>query len=175
MADELPFFKYHLDPMATGVIKAESTICPVCAQRRSHVYVGPFYSVEEVEGICPWCIHNGAAAKKYDGSFQDAASCEPVSDPECFIELTERTPGYSGWQQESWLSHCGDFCAFVGYPDWDKVEPLADELHSDIERIKEDMDLDDDEFVDALDAGSLAAYLFKCIHCGRHRIAFDTD
>ncbi|WP_308423119.1 CbrC family protein [Marinithermofilum abyssi] len=27
--------------------------------------------------------------------------------------MTLRTPGYRGWQQEVWLSHCGEFCSFV--------------------------------------------------------------
>lgn len=26
-------------------------------------------------------------------------------------EITRRTPGFTGWQQESWLYHCGDGAA----------------------------------------------------------------
>jgi uncharacterized protein CbrC (UPF0167 family) len=175
MADDLPYFKYHPNPVATGAIKAESTLCPVCGERRSHVYDGPFYTTESVSGICPWCIHDGSAAKKYDGEFQDAAMCEAVDKPEYLTELTQRTPGYSGWQQEAWLSHCGDFCAFIGYAGWGQMEPLASELASDIQGIKSKTNLSDDEFVQSLDAGSLYAYLFNCIHCGHHRVAFDLD
>ncbi len=29
-------------------------------------------------------------------------------------EVSGRTPGFSGWQQERWLVHCGDACAFLG-------------------------------------------------------------
>jgi uncharacterized protein CbrC (UPF0167 family) len=176
MADELPHFKYHPDPIATGVIKAEATTCPVCAQQRSHVYEGPFYCTATVEGICPWCIDDGSAAKKFNGEFQDSAACEPVAKPAFLDELLHRTPGYSGWQQEVWLSHCGDFCAYIGYAGWDRLEPLADELADDMEEAREEMGLDDDdEFIEALDGGSLYAYLFKCLHCEKHRVAFDPD
>ncbi|GGE06427.1 hypothetical protein GCM10011571_04460 [Marinithermofilum abyssi] len=53
--------------------------------RTPYVYNGPFYALENVEVICPWCIKNGAAAKKFDGSFQDAGSCEVVAD-KSFLE-----------------------------------------------------------------------------------------
>jgi uncharacterized protein CbrC (UPF0167 family) len=94
MPEELPFFKYHPNPIATGAITIQSTLCPVCGEKRPYTYVGPFFSVEEVEGICPWCIKNGSAAKKFDGKFQDAASCEPVNDEAYLVELTTQTPGY---------------------------------------------------------------------------------
>ena len=66
--------------------------------------------------LCPECIANGEAARKYDGSFQDDFSLDDgVNDPEKLDELIHRTPGYSGWQQEYWRAHCGDYCAFLGY------------------------------------------------------------
>src|ERR1700694_2069476 len=93
-----PSFKYHPDPLATGMIQQQQTICPVCQQVRACVYAGPFYAKENVEGICPWCIQNGSAAATYHGVFQDAASCEDAA-PEHLDELVHRTPGYTGWQQ----------------------------------------------------------------------------
>jgi uncharacterized protein len=101
--------------------------------------------------------------------------CEPVDNAEYLDELIHRTPGYSGWQQEAWLSHCGDFCAFIGYATWDQIEPLSDELATDVRRAKSEMRLGDEDFIQSLDGGSLYAYLFKCIHCGHHRVAFDLD
>ena len=176
MVEELPVFKYHPDPIATGAIKAEEALCPVCGVRRSYKYIGPFYSVQEVEGICPWCIQNGEAAAKLDGQFQDVSSCEPVGDPNYLVELTTRTPGYCGWQQEVWLSHCRDFCAFIGYVGWKEIAEIVEELSPDIERIKASMRLTDEAFKQSLlNGGSHQGYLFKCIHCGRHRLADDLD
>ena len=66
--------------------------------------------------LCPECIANGEAARKYDGSFQDDFSVDDgVDDPEKLDELIHRTPGYSGWQQEYWRAHCGDYCAYLGH------------------------------------------------------------
>ncbi len=174
MTDVLPNFKYHPNPVATGVINAGQTQCPVCNRQRSYVYEGPFYSREEVAGICPWCIHDGSAARKYHGCFQDGASCEPVDKAEYLDELVHRTPGYCGFQQEVWLSHCGDFCAYVGYAKRRDIEPLMDELENDVQRTKRDYRLSDEDFLKAVD-GALCAYLFKCIHCDQHRVAFDSD
>ncbi|MBR3207795.1 MAG: CbrC family protein, partial [Bacillus sp. (in: Bacteria)] len=42
---------------------------------------------------------------------------------------------YRGWQQEYWLSHCGDFCAIVQYVGWKEIEHLEEELSEDIEEI----------------------------------------
>ena len=68
---ELPAFKYHMDPIKSGSIIKGSFTCPVCKKDRTYAYVGPFFSIEDVENICPWCIADGSAAKKYDGEFQD--------------------------------------------------------------------------------------------------------
>lgn len=67
-----------------------------------------------MECLCPYCIADGSAAEKFDGEFQDAAGCDKVDAPAKTEELTKRTPGCIGWQQEYRLAHCGDYCAFGG-------------------------------------------------------------
>ncbi len=47
-------------------------------KQTSVYYSGPFYCVDEVEHLCPWCIADGSAAEKFAGSFQDDASIEGV-------------------------------------------------------------------------------------------------
>ncbi|MGQ3379925.1 CbrC family protein [Priestia endophytica] len=68
---ELPVFRYNPNALELEFIEKEETFCPVCKKKREYTYTGPFYSIEDVEGICPWCIADGSAAKKYDGEFQD--------------------------------------------------------------------------------------------------------
>jgi uncharacterized protein len=175
---ELPEFKYNPDALSLGIIKEQKTICPVCKLERDYVYEGPFYCIDEVEGICPWCIKDGSAAKKYDGAFQDDASCDSVSQPEYLKELTTRTPGYPGFQQEKWLSHCGDFCAFKGYAGWDEIEikHLEEELADDLNQVKSEYLLSQEELEEHLvNNGSMQGYLFQCLHCNKHRLAVDTD
>jgi hypothetical protein len=173
---ELPSFKYNPGTIKARVIEERKAICPVCSKETNYVYVGPFYSREEVEGICPWCIKDGSAAKKYDGEFQDGCSCEEVDDVEYLDELIHRTPGYCGWQQESWLSHCGDFCAFIDYVGWKEIKDIEEELEEDIEQIKDNMGITQEEFEESLvNGGSHQGYLFRCVKCGKHRLTTDCD
>ena len=91
---------------------ADGVVCDCCGKTTHIFYTAPFYAVEDIAYLCPECIANGEAARKYDGSFQDDFSVDDgVDDPEKLDELIHRTPGYSGWQQEYWRAHCGDYCA----------------------------------------------------------------
>ncbi|WP_458788311.1 CbrC family protein, partial [Vallitalea sediminicola] len=134
--------------------------------------VGPFYAIEEVENICPWCIKNGKASEKYDGMFQDDQSCDKVNKEEYLDELVHRTPGYCGWQQEYWLSHCGDFCAFIGYVGWNEIKEFADELEEDIKYFGYTVE-DIKKYL--INDGSLQGYLFQCLKCGKKRLSIDCD
>ena len=177
MDNQLPDFKYHPDPIKTGVIEQEKTLCPVCNQEREYVYTGPFYNHQKAKGICPWCIKDGSAAKKYDGDFQDIAGCEDVEKQEYIDELIHRTPGYRAFQQERWPSHCGDFCAFIGCVGWDEIKDIQDDsLKEEIESIKQNWGQTQEEFESSLKyRGSHQGYLFKCIHCGKYRLLDDND
>jgi hypothetical protein len=173
---EIPSFKYNPDPFKIGVFKKKKALCPVCGNNTDVIYCGPFYSTKDVEDICPDCIKNGTAADKYDGEFQDSASCENVDNQEYVNELCHRTPGYCGWQQEVWLSHCGDFCQILGNVGWNEIAHLKDELIEDIDRIINDFNMTIKELQDNLiSGGSLQGYLFKCVKCGKHRLHVDCD
>ena len=171
----MPVFKYHPDPFRTGVFREleEPETCPCCGKKTTTVYEGPFYSVEEVSGLCPDCIASGAAAEKFDGEFQDSESVDEVSDPARLEELTRRTPGYCGWQQEYWLGCCDDYCAFLGYYTWKQLEDagLAKEIE---ETYREDVcGIDFEDAKDHLENNE--GYLFRCLHCGKHYIYIDFD
>ncbi len=184
---ELPFFKYHPNPFETGAFKTDNTVtCDCCGKETQVYYTGPFYSVEDIEALCPWCIASGKAAKKFDGEFQDYCSIEGISaDPnepnsinykkESTIELVEKTPGYSGWQQEYWLGHCGELCAFVGYVGWADIEDILDEF-ADLEKDCSDFGIKRDDLPNYLrDNGSCQGYLFQCLVCKKYRLYFDFD
>jgi uncharacterized protein CbrC (UPF0167 family) len=174
--ENLPHFKYNPEALQHGIIKKESITCPVCNEDREFVYDGPFFAIEDVDDICPWCIHDGRAAKKYNGEFIDGASVEDVEGDEKLEELTHRTPSYTGWQQEHWLSHCDDFCAFKGYVGWKEIKPFKPELEDDLEEIMDDFDYSEEELAENLVNGSgMQGYLFQCLHCGKHRLHVDIE
>jgi uncharacterized protein len=119
---------------------------------------------------------DGSASQKYDGEFQDAASCDPVDKEEYLTELTTMNPGYSGWQQERWLSHCGDFCALINYVGWAEIKDLKEELKDDLNEIKNDYGLTQEQLEKYLvNNGSMQGYLFQCLHCNKHRLTIDSD
>lgn len=167
-------FKYHPDPLKTGAFKNDKTIvCDCCGKQTDVYYTSPFYSIDNVDYLCPECIASGMAAKKFDGEFQDPDSTDEVSDPAKLDELIHRTPCYCGWQQEYWLAHCDDYCAFMGYYDWAALERegIAAEIE---ETYREDVCMipfeDAKEYIQ-----NNECYLFKCLHCGKHFIYLDFD
>ena len=184
---KLPYFKYHPDPIRTGAFQYDKKIkCDCCANETEIYYTGPFYSINDVEALCPQCISSGAASKKFNGEFQDYSSLENISsDPnvdnteiykeENINELIHCTPGYTGWQQEVWLSHCDDFCAFIRYVGWDDIKNRLDEFVN-IETDCEELGLSLEDLPDYLyNGGSCQGYLFQCLHCRKYRLRFDFD
>jgi hypothetical protein len=125
------------------------------------------------EAFCPWCIADGSAATAFDAEFTDPegvgdyGSWDPVP-PEVVNEVARRTPGFSGWQQERWWTHCSDAAAFLGRAGrreldirWSEAVPA---LQAESELVGEAWE----EYADALEAdGSPTAYVFRCRHCGR--------
>jgi uncharacterized protein CbrC (UPF0167 family) len=180
VVEPLPAFRYHPDPIATGSIRPSPEECLACGRQRGFTYVGPVYAVEELDGeLCPWCIADGGAARAFDAEFTDVGWGVPSDVPQAAIdEISKRTPGYSSWQQDHWLYHCGDGAAFLGRVGREELERFPDAL----ETLRRDCEADgsnDHEitvFINALTRdGSPTAYLFRCLVCGRHQVYTDAD
>jgi uncharacterized protein CbrC (UPF0167 family) len=110
---DLPTFRYHPDPVGTGSFVATRDRCPYCGSDRTYVYDGPVYAIEEPDPPCPKCIADGSFAARFDAEFTDSAPLAGL-DAEIIDEVTRRTPGYSGWQVEQWMTHCDDAATFLG-------------------------------------------------------------
>ena len=172
----LPAFRYHPNPLETGAFEesADGVVCDCCGKTTHIFYTNPFFSVEDIAYLCPACIASGEAARKYDGSFQDDFSVDDgVDDPEKLDELIHRTPGYSGWQQEYWRAHCGDYCAFWGYVGARELRALGV-----LEEVLDDPMWDEEQkgmIRESVNGGHLQCYLFQCLHCGKHLVWMDFD
>jgi len=170
----LPEFKYHPDPLATGAVVESDDECECCERARGYIYIGPVYSEEELdEALCPWCIADGSAHEKFDASFTDEdgigghGEWDPVSD-DVIEEVAYRTPGFSGWQQERWWTHCDAAAAYIGRAGRDELLSLGQQA---VDAIREDTGLSDgpefETFMRELDKdGSPTAYIFRCVTCG---------
>lgn len=171
----LPTFRYHPDPIVTGSIAPSNEVCQCCGRARGYVYTGIVHTREEVDTVCPWCIADGSAHERYDGSFTDAAGIGG-SDPynrasnAAKAEVAFRTPGFSGWQEERWLAHCGDACAYVGPAGYREIiafdsPELIASLRQDTVTMIDDADFPD--FLRAFDRDTQpVAFVFQCLHCG---------
>lgn len=172
----LPVFRYHPNPIETGAFRKveDEVVCGCCGKKTNMVYHGPFYSVETVHDLCPECVASGAAAKKFDGAFQDDCSVDDgVDNPDKLDELIHRTPGYCGFQQEYWRAHCGDVCAFLGYVGAEELQELGV-----MEEVLDDPMWDEEqkEMIEMMEnGGSVQGYLFQCLHCGKHLVWVDVD
>lgn len=114
----LPFFRFHSEPIKTGSLIQKNHLCECCGTFAYYKYTGPFYSRRAVDSLCPVCIANGLAARKYDGHFVDPFSVkqshgQPISQ-EMLDELTCRTPGFHGAQQEIWFCFDGIPGVYLG-------------------------------------------------------------
>ncbi len=162
--EKLPQFKYHPDPLRTGAVEESETECVCCHRKRGFIYVAGVYATGEYdELICPWCIADGSAAKKFDATFYgglfDSQTPSEVRD-----EINRRTPGYNSWQSEEWKTHCGDVCEFHGDAPKTELHEVA------INPIRLDLALNDDEWTKFVEhyepGGDPAIYKFVCRHCG---------
>jgi uncharacterized protein CbrC (UPF0167 family) len=171
MTAQLPTFRYHPDPVATGSLLPSAKECESCGQARGYEYTATPHCEEDVEVVCSWCIADGTAAKKFDAEFTDRAGIGGYGDwdsvpDEVAAVVAERTPGFSGWQQERWWTHCGDAAAYVGPAG---KQELLDHGPQAVQAIKTETGYEGDEwdfYLNALDkdAGP-TAYVFRCLHC----------
>jgi len=171
----LPTFRYHPDPVTTGHVVKSDTECACCGQVRGLIYTGPVYALEEYDQcICPWCIADGSAHEMLGASFTDEVGIggggmwDEVPG-EVVEEVAYRTPGFCGWQQEQWWTHCGDAAQFIGRAGRKELKALGSQA---IAAIQESAGLSDgrewDQLFAALDKeGSPTAYIFRCRKCGR--------
>ena len=171
---DLPQFRYYPDPVGTGAFEeGEEKTCPCCGKKSTVHYSTMPYCVENVENLCPLCISNGEAAKKYDATFIQDAEWKGEPDKEKDEELFCRTPGYISWQGEYWLSCCDDYCAYLGTVGTRELKAMdiADEVFEEYEARNEFEDVREYLVKD----GSLCGYLFRCLRCGKYHLWVDAD
>jgi uncharacterized protein len=169
-------FKYHPNVWKQDVFSSNkdgtNVICQCCGQETKY-FLKHMYTSMDINAICPKCVANGKAAKKFDGGFIQDAEINKVTDMAKIDELFNKTPGYLSWQGEYWLTCCNDFCAYIGDVGTKELEEMgiADEVFEEYDKLNEYEDVRDY----LVKAGSLAGYLFKCLHCGKYHLWVDAD
>ncbi|WP_252233814.1 CbrC family protein [Clostridium sp. ZS1] len=170
---KIPKFKYCPDTINTNILTVGGAeVCDCCGETVDIYYEGSLYCIEDVDCLCPECIFNGMAAKKFNGEFQqDLFNNENVVNEEYDDEILHRTPSYMSWQGSNWPAHCDDYCEFLGDAEWKDIEKIDMENNLEnftgwtIEELKEYLSPN----------GSLCGYLFRCLKCGKYCLCADCD
>ena len=166
-ATERPVFRYYRDPFGTGAFEQSDDPCDCCGRATGYRYHGFLYAEEEVESICPWCVGNGSAARKFDGMFVDDEGLSGCS-AKAVSELTERTPEFRSFQAAKWLVHCGEPAVYLMDAGYDELQQYGDEtLQSVMDDLPAGMSEEKKQaFVRSLRKdGSCVAHVFECLHC----------
>ena len=176
MPEELPSFRYHPDPLATGAIKAApDSPCLGCNRIRGYLYMGPVTTEKNFileEHLCPWCVADGTAAKKFGATFNDTGEMDCASDAIRF-EIEQRTPGFDAWQGGQWLGCCDDGAEFLGLAGKAELErDFPDAIPAVMKHLRKDYDLskaDAEDFFKSLSKdGQPTAYVFRCLECRKY-------
>jgi uncharacterized protein CbrC (UPF0167 family) len=171
-----PEFRYHPDPVGTGSAIRSDDPCDLCQRPAGYRYQGAIYG-KQARVLCLRCIADGTAARylaRPDGpaEFTDTGWGVPDNVPQPVLEtVSQRTPGFVGWQQEHWLYHCADAAAFLGRVGWDDVKQLPDavaSLHAELAELGVDPAEAERQLEMLHPDGDLTGYLFRCLHCGVH-------
>jgi uncharacterized protein CbrC (UPF0167 family) len=169
----LPKFTYHPDPEASGSVVVSTKPCLCCHLIRGWIYAGPVFSEQDLdEAVCPWCISDGTAHRLFGAEFFDPPAVGDYGRldavPSATLEeVCFRTPSFCGWQQERWLTHCGDACLFLGCMGAEELEALDASAR---DAIALESGFSGTSLIDYMsglnkDWGP-TAYVFRCRHCG---------
>lgn len=173
---ELPTFRYHPDPLATGSACGDGRSCVLCGEARGVIYDGPIYG-RQADVLCLHCIASGEATRSLampDGTaaeFTDVGEGVPNDVQRSVLEeVAQRTPGFRGWQQAHWLYHCGDAAEYLGRVGHDTLTEYPDAL----DMVLHENDVygwtseQSREYVgQPTPNGGATGYLFRCLHCRR--------
>jgi hypothetical protein len=115
---KLPQFPYHRDPIASDSVYESDAVCECCGKARGVLYKGVSYARNSPKNLCPWCIADGSAAKKYDASFFDADFVDDDFNyvsmpPELHLEVFGKTIGFSTFNPIGWWVHCGEPAEYI--------------------------------------------------------------
>lgn len=185
MPNPFPTFPLFADPVAEQSFKRSRKKCDCCAKSRGWIYTCSMYGPGDNDHtLCPWCIADGSAARKFKVSFQQAtifpiAKGSPKLSRSDADLVEHRTPGFVTWQDHGWFICCGRACIYIGEA---SSKDLAGKWASAVPSmfkgpgLKEWSEQDKANLVKSIRRrGSPAAYIFKCQVCSKLQGFWDCD
>ncbi|MDR2932383.1 MAG: CbrC family protein [Oscillospiraceae bacterium] len=185
----MPYFKYHPDPIRTGVFQTGQTVACSCCGKETDIWL-------KSEHICPDCIHSGKAYDKfgadsnlnsvYDYNTDYREQYTGMIDEANIEELLHRTPGYLCNQYPVWPVHCNDFCAYIMTVHEGNLIQMGilEEIKTYLRKegafdegdYGTEMRLKNPEaYAESILIGGCDRYLFRCLHCRKYLLRYDYD
>ncbi len=170
--EPLPQFPLFRDPVGEESFERSDVVCACCERGRGWVHTCGMFGPGDLDRpICPWCIADGSAAAKFEGSFNDGtiypAFKETPQLSKADRELVEnRTPGFVTNQGVKWQMCCGRACVYIGEA---TAADLTGRWKSAVPSILRDCEGWSEEQKAELIASigiDPAAYVFECQVCG---------
>lgn len=162
------------EPTKSGTLMIESKVCDGCNLEQ------PLYF--EVSGandfcFCPQCLFNGQAKQKASDYFNDSdyilEGDKKVSKPRYLEEFQYHTPQFFSWQDNIWLTHCDDFCSYLGIVYWSDIQKLGKEVEAqiiaDFKQSKQDFSIASIK-KNLQEDSEMVGHLFQCCHCKKFRL-----
>jgi len=174
IVEEFPIFTYY--PNAKEVFERQENnkevICECCGKKTKYYYTH-MYTAKKVDCICPICVSNGEAAKKFNGQYNQDIENYQNLPKEISNAILYKTPGYYTWQGEYWLTHCKDACMYLGDVGITELKEMGifDEVMKEYEESGGYLNAREN----LVKKGNLAGYLFRCRHCGKYKIWVDAS
>jgi uncharacterized protein len=196
--------RYFERPHEFSTYREEPRQCDLCGRERAGYDGGAFRGGRDVEHVCEECLATSRLEAwdltSNEGDIralrEQLRALNPnLADEECeriarerTVELEYRTPGIVTWQDWFWPAHCGDYCSYVkeiGRPEIAQLTPDGDGLSfftthcpdvSDSQHARDVWEsIRPDVPINARNAYSVGAYLFRCLVCGEAVIRWDCD
>lgn len=169
----LPTFRYHPNLYEGEDVVYGAGVCQCCG-KAVDTYVRHLYCEEAVDCICLDCVQSGRAVEKFGGEFIQNVE-KIVDDPERTEELLHRTPGYTSYQGEYWLTCCEDYCAYLGRIGTDELDALGitQEVCEEYEHREDCLSGSVRDLL--MKEGPVTGYLFRCLHCGHYHLWVDVE
>lgn len=188
-------FRYFCGPHTDMSLAKGDGHCSLCGQR------GPLFELEDAH--CPSlapdakesalgcfeCLQKGLFEFWHDTEiglldedglthFYNDHNPPPPDFPASALVELRRTPQIVTWQQESWLTHCNDFMAYIGT--WEPEDFYANAPSGDGRALFLEMTNNNNLWDKSLQAEAerlenwyATFYAFRCLHCGKLRGNWD--
>lgn len=171
---DIPKFTYIDDYRFVCNTVSFAKKCNCCGIKTNIIYTNGIYSEENVDILCPRCIINGEASKKFKGSFNDVELSDSIDNEQAKEELEKRTPTLNTWQEVRWVACCNDYCRFIKFLSLEDFEN-QEVLLSIQQTYKEDEGVPFEQLRVLCEESGANILLFQCLICKKYYIRVDLN